>query len=101
MTEIRRISGLTQAHQIRLAPHAWGNGVLFAASMHVAMSSPNCHILEVSQGYMPMMYELFNEEFDIRSDGSVHAPDKPGLGFTLRDDAMERFKFVPGPEYEW
>jgi len=47
------------------------------------------------------MYELFNEEFDVRSDGMVHAPDKPGLGFTLKEDALERFKFVPGPEYEW
>jgi L-alanine-DL-glutamate epimerase-like enolase superfamily enzyme len=100
-TEIRRIAALTSAHQLRLAPHAWGNAVLFAASIHVAMSSPNCHILEVSQGYMPMMWELFSEEFDIRKDGSVHAPDRPGLGFTLRKGALERFKYVPGPESVW
>jgi L-alanine-DL-glutamate epimerase-like enolase superfamily enzyme len=31
-----------------------------------------------------MMWELFNEPFDIRPDGMVHAPDRPGLGFTLR-----------------
>ena len=55
MTEIRRIAALTSAHGIRLAPHAWGSGVLFAASIHVAMAAPNCHILEVTQGYMPMM----------------------------------------------
>jgi len=41
--------------------------------------------------WMPMMWELFNEPFDIRSDGMVHAPDRPGLGFTLRSDALERF----------
>jgi len=60
MTEIRRIAALTSAHGVRLAPHAWGSGVLFAASIHVAMAAPNCHILEVSQGWMPMMWELFN-----------------------------------------
>ena len=98
LTEIRRIAALTQAHDIRLAPHAWGAGVLFAASIHTAMASPNCHILEVSQGYMPMMNELFNEPYDIR-DGYVHAPTKPGLGFTLRPDALERFRYVDGPEY--
>lgn len=98
-TEIRRIAALTSARDIRLAPHAWGSGILFAASIHVAMSAANCHILEVSQGYMPMMYELFNEPFDIRPDGNVHAPDRPGLGFTLRADALERFKYVEGPEY--
>jgi len=97
MTEIRRIAALTSAHGVRLAPHAWGSGVLFAASIHVAMAAPNCHILEVSQGYMPMMWELFNEPFDIRLDGMVHAPDRPGLGFTLRPDALERFRYVDGP----
>ena len=101
MTEIRRIAALTSAQGVRLAPHAWGSGVLFAASIHVAMAATNCHILEVSQGYMPMMWELFNEPFDIRPDGMVHAPDRPGLGFTLRADALERFRYVDGPEYEF
>jgi L-alanine-DL-glutamate epimerase-like enolase superfamily enzyme len=100
-TEIRRIAALASAHDIRLAPHAWGSGILFAASIHVAMAAPNCHILEVSQGYMPMMYELFNEPFDIRPDGTVHAPERPGLGFTLRSDALERFKYVEGPEFRF
>ena len=98
LTEIRRIGAMASAKGIRLAPHAWGSGVLFAASMHVAMSAPNCHILEVSQGYMPMMNDLFNEPYDIR-DGTVHAPQAPGLGFTLSDDALERFEYVPGPEF--
>jgi L-alanine-DL-glutamate epimerase-like enolase superfamily enzyme len=98
-TEIRRIAALTSARGVRLAPHAWGSGVLFAASIHMAMAAPNCHILEVSQGYMPMMWELFNEPFDIRPDGTVYAPDRPGLGFTLRQDALERFRYVDGPEY--
>ena len=97
-TEIRRIGAMASARGIRLAPHAWGSGVLFAASIHMAMASPNCHILEVSQGYMPMMNELFNEPYDIR-DGTVHAPQTPGLGFTLRDDVFDRFEYVPGPEY--
>lgn len=100
-TEIRRIAALTSTRQVRLAPHAWGSGVLFAASIHVAMAAANCHILEVSQGYMPMIWELFKEPFDIRPDGTVHAPEKPGLGFTLRPDALEKFKYLPGPEYEW
>ncbi|MDH3598599.1 MAG: mandelate racemase/muconate lactonizing enzyme family protein [Candidatus Tectomicrobia bacterium] len=100
-TEIRRISALTSTRQVRLAPHAWGSGVLFAASIHVAMASPNCHILEVSQGYMPMIWELFNEPFDIRDDGMVVAPERPGLGFSMKPEAMERFKYLAGPEYEW
>jgi len=97
-TEIRRIAAMASARGIRLAPHAWGSGVLFAASIHVAMAAVNCHILEVSQGYMPMMHELFEEPYDIR-DGTVHAPQQPGLGFTLRKDVLERFRYLEGPEY--
>ncbi len=97
-TEIRRIGAMASARGVRLAPHAWGSGVLFAASIHMAMSAPNCHILEVSQGYMPMMNELFNEPYDIR-DGTVRAPKTPGLGFTLRNDVFDRFEYAPGPEY--
>ena len=89
MTEIRRIAALTSTHSVRLAPHAWSSGVLFAASIHVAMSATNCHVLEGTQGYMPMMWELFDEPFDIRPDGTVHAPGRAGLGFTLRKDALE------------
>ncbi|MDP6451687.1 MAG: mandelate racemase/muconate lactonizing enzyme family protein [SAR202 cluster bacterium] len=98
LTEIRRIAAMASARGIRLAPHAWGTGVLFAASIHMAMSAPNCHILEVSQGYMPMMNELFVEPYDIR-DGVVYAPDRPGLGFTLKEDALDRFEYIPGPEF--
>ena len=47
---------------------------------------------------MPMMYELFKEPYDIR-DGIVHAPATPGLGFTLRSDALDRFEYIPGPEF--
>ncbi len=100
-TEIRRIAAITSAHQIRLAPHAWSNGALFAASIHLALHCPNCFVLECSQAHMPMMYELFNEPFDIRPDGMVFPPDRPGLGFTLRKDVFERFKYVPGPSSVW
>jgi L-alanine-DL-glutamate epimerase-like enolase superfamily enzyme len=62
------------------------------------MSAVNCHMLEVSQGHMPMMHELFEELYDIR-DGTVYAPQRPGLGFTLREDVLDRFRYLEGPEY--
>lgn len=48
---------------------------------------------------MPMMWKLFNAPFDIRPDGTVHAPMEPGLGFTLRADALEKFRHVDGAEF--
>jgi D-galactarolactone cycloisomerase len=88
-TEIRRFAALTSAHGVRLAPHAWGSGVLFTASIQGAMAAANCHILGVTQCSLPMMCELFKEAFDIRQDGAVHLPDRAGIGFTSRADALE------------
>jgi D-galactarolactone cycloisomerase len=101
MTEIRRIAALTLAHGVRLAPHAWGSGVLFAASIHVAMAAPNCHILGVSQRPHADDVGALRRAVRHPSDGMVHAPDRPGLGFTLRADAPQRFRYVGGPEYKF
>jgi L-alanine-DL-glutamate epimerase-like enolase superfamily enzyme len=91
---------MASARNVKFTPHAWGSGALFAASLHLAMSTPNCPILEVPQAYMPLLDDLYEEEFDIR-DGRVYAPDRPGLGFTVREDFAERFEYVEGPEYEF
>ena len=97
-TECRRIAALAHAHGVRLAPHIWSSGVIVAASIHLAMHAPACHIFEVSQSASPLIWELFEEPFEIE-DGCVRAVDRPGLGFTLRQDLADRFPFVPGPAY--
>jgi L-alanine-DL-glutamate epimerase-like enolase superfamily enzyme len=97
-TEVRRIAAIASAYGVRMAPHVWSAGVLFAASIHVAMSAPNSFIFEISQASNPLIYDLFEEPFEIR-DGHVYAPNKPGLGFTLRKDVEARFPFIPGPNY--
>ena len=98
LTECLRIASLASAHGLRATPHGWGDGVTYAASIHLAMATPNCRRLEVSQGHLPLSVDLFEEDFDIQN-GRVHAPDRPGLGFTLRDDLEAAFPYEPGPEY--
>jgi L-alanine-DL-glutamate epimerase-like enolase superfamily enzyme len=49
---------------------------------------------------MPLLDDLYEEAFEVR-DGRVHTPDRPGLGFTLRQDVEKRFEYVEGPEYEF
>jgi L-alanine-DL-glutamate epimerase-like enolase superfamily enzyme len=53
---------------------------------------------EVSQAPSPLVYEMFEEPFEIK-DGYVHAPTASGLGFTLRADVAKRFPFIPGPQF--
>ncbi len=33
------------------------------------------------------------------TEGRDLCPDRPGLGFTLRADALDKFRYRPGPEF--
>jgi D-galactarolactone cycloisomerase len=96
-TETRRVATLAAAFGVKMSPHNWSSGVLFAASIHMAMSAPNCFIFEVSQAPSPLVYEVFEEPFEIKG-GYVQAPTGPGLGFTLRADVEKRFPYIAGPQ---
>lgn len=98
ITENRRIAALAGAHNIRYAPHVWGSGVTFAASIHLAMHAPNCFIFEISQSKSPLNWKLFVEPFEIKN-GYVYATDRPGLGFTLQDGLEKQYPFQKGPSY--
>ena len=98
ITEFRRIGALASAFGLRCIPHAWSSGLLFAASLHLAVSLPNCHIFEVSQAPLPLIYNMFKEPFVIE-DGYVQMPKGPGLGVEFVDDFERRYAYISGPEY--
>lgn len=51
---------------------------------------PSCtHILEFSRGENPLLTDLVEEGFDPR-EGHVLAPERPGLGVTLRRDVVRK-----------
>ena len=90
ITEVVRIAALASAHQLTLAPHLWGSALLFASGLHLAAALPNCVTLEYSMGFNPMLRELVKEDFVI-NNGEVEIPDRPGLGFTVNEDFVERY----------
>jgi len=99
ITECKKIADMASAWNLQYAPHVWFQGVLFAASLHLAAATQNCYIFEVSQSNNPLIYQLTTEPFSIRSDGTIEVPDKPGLGIELIPDAEKCFPYVPGPTH--
>ncbi|MEO8059545.1 MAG: mandelate racemase/muconate lactonizing enzyme family protein [Burkholderiales bacterium] len=91
ITETMRISALASAANLRLAPHLWAGAPAFAAGLHVAAASPATHILEFSLGANPMIHELIEESFTVEA-GMLAIPDRPGLGITIRDDFVARYR---------
>jgi L-alanine-DL-glutamate epimerase-like enolase superfamily enzyme len=85
LTECQRIAALAAAHELTVAPHLWGSAILFAAGLHFCVATPCATTVEFSRGDNPLLHELVEEPFELR-DGCVLAPERPGLGLTLRRD---------------
>ena len=63
-----------------------------AANIHLIASIPNAGLLEFDQNPNPLRDELFEEPFTVSPDGTVSLPDRPGLGVTLRQDTVDRYR---------
>ena len=85
ITECQRIAALAAAHELTVAPHLWGSAILFAAGLHLCVATPCATVVEFTRGENPLLHELVEETFALE-DGHVLAPERPGLGLTLRRD---------------
>jgi D-galactarolactone cycloisomerase len=94
LTEAVRIAALAAAHELTVAPHLWGGAILFAAGLHLCVATPCATTVEFSRGHNPLLNELTEEGFEL-VDGHVRAPERPGLGLTLRRDFVREIT-VPG-----
>lgn len=91
ISEVMKIAALASAHQLTLAPHLWGSALLFSAGLNLAAAVPNCVTLEYAMGFNPMLRELTEERFVIEN-GEVLVAERPGLGVTIREDFVERYR---------
>ena len=81
-SEFRRVAALAAAEQVPLTTH-----IFTEQSLAIAGSAPGCIFLE----HMPWFAPLYREAM-VLHDGKVAMPDRPGVGFTFDDDAVERFR---------
>ncbi|MFL5732101.1 MAG: mandelate racemase/muconate lactonizing enzyme family protein [Chloroflexia bacterium] len=93
ITECRRIAALAQAYSLPVIPHVFSSAVSTIANMHFIASIPNGSWLEWDQNPNALRSELFNEPLQPGPGGHVHLPDRPGLGVTLRQETVERYKW--------
>src|SRR5207244_6792466 len=91
-SEGRRIAAYAQAHHRMVAPHAFAGAVLLVASLHFAAAIPNGLLLEWDQNPNAIREELLKEPLKLEKDGTVKAPERPGLGIELDRVAVERYR---------
>lgn len=91
ISEMRRIAWIADVYGALWAPHvSTGTAPYMAASMHLAVSSPNCPMMEIYDGNKqdgPFGNRLLKEPLDIKP-GSAAPPDGPGLGVEFDPAAL-------------
>jgi L-alanine-DL-glutamate epimerase-like enolase superfamily enzyme len=89
MPDLERIGGVTGWMRTAALAEAWRLPIcshLFTeASVHLVAASPTGSYLE----HVPWVASLFHEPLDI-VDGMALVPDRPGLGFTWDESAIQR-----------
>ena len=91
LTEGRRIAHLARTRHKKVVPHAFKTGVLVAASTHYAASLPDGFLIEHTVSTSPLTRDLVPEPI-VFKDGYVHIPDRPGLGVTVNEEIIERYR---------
>ena len=92
ITETRKVASLAQAHGLPVIPHVFSSALSTIANMHLIASIPNGGLLEFDQNPNPLRSELFNEPIEVTPDGTVAMPDRPGLGVTLNQETIDRYR---------
>ena len=94
ISEVRRIAALAETYGALLAPHCPLGPIALAASLQVAVATPNFLIQEQSMGihYHDGGTDLLDYVADplpLRiTDGHIQRPDGPGLGITIDEAAV-------------
>lgn len=98
ISETKRMATMAETYDVAIAPHCPLGPIALAASLQVAVSTPNFVIQEMSLG---MHYNVEAGDIDLNSylvdksvfeiqEGFVVAPTKPGLGIEIDEELVRR-----------
>lgn len=94
ISETRRIAALAETYDVGFAPHSPIGPLALASCLHVAASTPNFIIQEMSLGIhyngpsQDLATLIKNPEIFAISEGSVAVPKGPGLGIEIDEVAV-------------
>ena len=98
ITETWRIAELAALHGVAYAPHVgWSGGVCAAASLHLAAAAESFLTFECMVFDNPLRQALTRPVLgDVGglTDGGLAVPDAPGLGVTVDQEALRRWRIT-------
>ncbi len=91
LTGLLKIADLALLENVLVAPHGVGAGVGIVAAVAACAVLPNFLIYEYNQLFNPLRHAVINERIDFR-DGALHASPGAGLGISLHDATVQRYR---------
>jgi len=108
--DLQKVGGLAVASQIAqfadgqtipLAPHNISSPVGTLTSAHFCAAIPNFLVLEFHASDVPFWNDLVDSiPKPIIQNGSIHLPEKPGLGVKLNEEVARRYGRKGEPFFE-
>jgi L-alanine-DL-glutamate epimerase-like enolase superfamily enzyme len=97
ISEIMKIAEEAYRRGRLCIPHCWNHMVGVAAAVHIAAVVPNMPYFEFPTAFpdSPAVSELLVPTLKSNSEGLIEVPRQPGLGFTLNDDVVKRYRTKP------
>jgi L-alanine-DL-glutamate epimerase-like enolase superfamily enzyme len=89
ITPMLKTAHLCEAHHIKIEPQSFGHTLVQAPHLHISLVSANCDFHEApvpEREFMPFM----KDGIHVQKDGFVYAPTKPGLGYDIDWEQIER-----------
>lgn len=92
ITEWLRIAELARERGVETVPHAWKSGIIKAASLQCNAVIPDALFQEYCVAETPINQTLTKELLPLEADGTILVPTAPGIGVTLDDEVVERYR---------
>jgi L-alanine-DL-glutamate epimerase-like enolase superfamily enzyme len=92
ITELMRLSEMARGLGKRVVTHGYKSNITIAANLAFLAQHWADEPLEFSTSQSPLRWELTNETFPIDKDGMVAVPTAPGLGVSLNQQTVDRYR---------
>lgn len=93
---LKKIAAMAEAYTTSFAPHNPSGPIANAATLHVALATPNFLIHEIMATDIPWRSIVCDESISFE-DGKFSIPDTPGLGVTLNTATLADYPYEPRP----
>lgn len=92
LTELKRLEAYAESLGKRVVTHGYKSNITIAANLAFLAQHAADEPAEYSTSESPLRWHLTNEVFEIGADGRIAVPTGPGLGVSLNQDTILRYR---------